>query len=317
MKAIGGYFGLELNGRGEFHKNAFRLNTGRNALEYILRANSYKKIFIPYYTCDALLESVVKLKIEHEFYSINHDFEPIFDIGSIEKEEAFLYTNYFGLKGNYIHKIAKSCKNLIVDNAQAFYSLPIKAIDTFYSARKFFGVPDGAYLYSNKTLNIELKRDISYKRFDHLLMRVEKGAEYGYSVFNDNEKLLEDNPIKKMSRLTQKLLASIDYRKIAKKRIANFNYLNSKIKSINHLNFSNQVEQVPMTYPLLTNKKGLRNKLISEKIYTPQYWPNVLEWAPKDSLEYKLADNLVFLPIDQRYGKKEMDIIVNVLRISG
>ena len=40
---IGGYFGLELLDNGEFHKNAIRLNTGRNALEYILQSNRYKK----------------------------------------------------------------------------------------------------------------------------------------------------------------------------------------------------------------------------------------------------------------------------------
>ena len=41
MKELGGYFELELPKKTEFHKDAVRLNSGRNALEYILLAKSY------------------------------------------------------------------------------------------------------------------------------------------------------------------------------------------------------------------------------------------------------------------------------------
>ena len=54
-KAIGGYFELELPLKEEFHKDALRLNSGKNCLEYILRARQYKKVYIPYYTCDVVL----------------------------------------------------------------------------------------------------------------------------------------------------------------------------------------------------------------------------------------------------------------------
>ena len=69
VESIGGYFGLELRSK-EFHKDAIRLNTGRNALEYILLANSYKK-YLPCFTCNVLLEPIKKLNIQVVFYSIN------------------------------------------------------------------------------------------------------------------------------------------------------------------------------------------------------------------------------------------------------
>ena len=65
MKAIGGYFELELQKNEEYHKDALSLNTGRNALEYILKANAYKKIYIPYFTCDVLLQPILKLKLKY------------------------------------------------------------------------------------------------------------------------------------------------------------------------------------------------------------------------------------------------------------
>ena len=67
-KTIGGYFELELPCKAEYYTNAVRLNTGRNCLEYILRLRQYKKVYIPYYTCEVVLEPFHKLNIEYEFY---------------------------------------------------------------------------------------------------------------------------------------------------------------------------------------------------------------------------------------------------------
>ena len=75
MDAIGGYFSLELPIHEEYHKYALKLNTGRNCLEYILRCRHYSKVYIPYYTCDVILEPLQKLGIAFDFYHINLDFE--------------------------------------------------------------------------------------------------------------------------------------------------------------------------------------------------------------------------------------------------
>ena len=60
---IGGYFELELPDSGGFlHNDGVLLNSGRNALEYVLRAlGEVKGLFIPYYTCDVVMEPVEKL----------------------------------------------------------------------------------------------------------------------------------------------------------------------------------------------------------------------------------------------------------------
>ena len=49
-------------------------------------------------------------------------------------------------------------KNVIIDNVQAYFQRPIEGFDTLYSCRKYFGVPDGAVLYTD--LEIEpLEKD--------------------------------------------------------------------------------------------------------------------------------------------------------------
>ena len=93
-----------------------------------------------------------QLNINYEFYHINEMLEP--EIKQINNDSALLYTNYFGIKVEFIQSIIKKNKNIIIDNSQAFYAEPINGIDTFYSPRKFFGVPDGGYLSINKKINI-------------------------------------------------------------------------------------------------------------------------------------------------------------------
>jgi hypothetical protein len=311
--AIGGYFGLELNGHGEYHNNAVRLNTGRNALEYLLIAGQYKKIYLPYYTCDVLLEPITKLKIPYEFYEINEQFEAIFDFAIIKKDECFLYTNYFGLKNNFIGQIRSKCINLIVDNCQAFYAIPIQGIDTFYSPRKFFGVTDGAYLYSEKVIEASLEKDFSHGRFEHLLRRIDTNAEDGYPYFVNNDQLLSNMPILSMSNLTQEVLSSIDYVKVATIRRDNYKYLHSFLQDANQLKLQIDSDCVPMVYPFYSANLKLREKLIKHKVYTARYWPNVLKWVSEDSVEWKFVTNLLHLPIDQRYSEEELNKIISIV----
>jgi len=311
---IGGYFGLELNKSIGYHKNAIALNTARNALEYVLIAKKYQKVYIPYFTCDVILEPFQKLNIAYEFYKIDENFEPIFDFEKILENQAFLYTNYFALKDKFIKFLAEKTCNLIIDNAQSFFSKPLRGLDTFYSPRKFFGVPDGAYLYSDTKLGQDLKTDKSITRFSHLLKRIDNSAEEGYLDFINNDKSLENNPIKKMSSLTSELLASINYESIVAIRKKNMAYLHFSLSASNKLKFDTKKIGVPMVYPLLTKDgNSLRKHLINNKIFTARYWPNVTNWAKKDSFEYFLAENLIALPIDQRYTENDMKIILNTI----
>lgn len=313
MNAIGGYFDLELNNRNEYHSKAIRLNTGRNAFEYILKTKKYNKIYLPYYTCNVLLEPIIKLNLLYDFYFIDENFEPIFNLSNLQDDECFLYTNYFGLKDDFICSIEKNVSNLIIDNAQAFYTKPVKEIDTFYSPRKFFGVSDGAYLYTNKPMETELNQDISYTRFEHLLRRSDLNAEDGYLFFVKNEQLLCNMPILKMSNLTRKILNSIDYHNVAFRRRENYSYFHNVLKDLNQINFELNSNQVPMVYPFYTDDMNLRKRLNENRVYTAQYWSKILDYLGTEYLEYKFAANIIHLPIDQRYSENDLEKIVKII----
>ena len=274
ISPIGGYFELEVRQGELYHKNAIRLNTACNCFEYVLSVRQYSKVYIPYYTCEVMLKPIERMGVEYEFYHINEVFE-VPQLPSLKEGEAFLYTNYFGLKQNYIQYLAKAYgSKLIVDNAQAFFAKPISGIDTFYSARKYFGVPDGAFLYTSKLLEQDLEQDVSYERVTHLLKRIEFGAEAGYHDFKKNDDFLCDQGIKMMSKLTELLLKGVDYELAKKKRQENYSVINAKLSDSNQIYLKLEIDSVPLVYPYLTGDTTLKQKLIKEKVFVATYLPD-------------------------------------------
>ncbi len=312
-KSIGGYFGLELPQGAEYHGGAIALNTGRNCLEYILRVRGYKRVYLPLYSCDVLLEPFGKLGIDYTFYHINEHLELAEDI-ILGDGEALLYVNYYGLKQRHVETLAERYgKRLIVDNTQAFYARPLEGIDTFYSCRKFFGVADGAYLYCDKPLDINLEQDRSWDRMTHLLKRVDISPEAAYADFTHQDELLKGNPMRTMSTLTRRIMMSIDYPQASDKRRENFTVLDSALKHRNAMALPMDSDAVPMVYPFMTTDPGLRQRLIDNKVYVATYWPNVKEWGGHDTLEYTLSCNLLPLPVDHRYGTEDMKRILQLI----
>jgi hypothetical protein len=309
MSAIGGYFELELSNRGEYYPDAIDLNSARNALEYIIRAKKIQRLFIPYYICNTVLELLDKLGATYIFYNIDKYLDPLFDL-KLKSRDAFLYVNYFGVKQKTVKLLTGKYKNLIIDNAQAFYCRPLPGVDTFYSTRKFFGVPDGAYLYTDKFLEIKLDRDISMDRIGHLLKRIEYGPEYGYKDFLQNENFLSGQPIKRMSYLTRAILRNINYSNVKRRREKNFLFLHKHIGNINELKIDIDNIVGPMVYPLLIEKKGLKESLIKDKIFLATYWKNVFDLVSEKDFEFNLVKYLIPLPVDQRYEKRDLIKIV-------
>lgn len=315
---IGGYFNLELSSRGSFlHCDGNCLNTGRNALEYILSSlPRISRLWIPYFTCDAIIEPITRLKVPHSFYSINEGLEIAGEL-TLLPDEYVLVTNYFGLKDAYVRRLASRFKDkLIVDNAQAYFCEPVSGIKTIYSPRKFVGVPDGGIAFMDNGRDVsQYDADISYDRCVHLLKRFDLAASEGYADFKNNSLKLSNRPIRQMSSLTKALLQSIDFESIRRRRIDNFMTLHQSLSTGNGLEIPPLDDfSCPMVYPYFTKDASLKKKMIENKVYVATYWPNVFNWCCEDVLEYVLADRMVALPIDQRYGKEEMNRISIIIK---
>jgi hypothetical protein len=311
MREMGGYLQLDRGVKPAYHKGAVALNSARNAVAYLKMAKTIKKLYLPYYLCASVFETCEREGIEYEFYHVDSKFLPVFD--KELKDGEYLYVvNYFGqVSKKEIIKLKKRFNNIIVDNVQAFYEKAIKGIDTIYSCRKFFGVPDGAYLACDLK-GVQLEEDFSAERMKHVLGMVEgKTASANYKDFQQNEELIDKLPLRSMSKLTETILSTIDYKLIEKKRFENWKVLEKALKDKNKLELT--TTKGPYCYPFYCeNGAKKRKELAALGIFVPTLWPNVLEYVGCD-LEKDYVKNILPLPCDQRYTKEDMKMLVKIL----
>ena len=70
-KEIGGYFGFESFQGKEYYTGLTAVNSGRNALLYILKARNIQKLIIPRFLCDSISELCKREGYPYEEYAIN------------------------------------------------------------------------------------------------------------------------------------------------------------------------------------------------------------------------------------------------------
>lgn len=309
MKSIGGYFELECGQTPLYYKDGIYLNLCRSALRYFIRALGIKKIHIPYFTCPVVEAAILKEGCEVSKYTLTKDLLPETDIPT---NDFILYNNYFGVLGENVEALSGLYPNLIVDNAQAFFSSP-RARASIYSPRKFFGLPDGGVLRGKDIPIIRLDKGISIDTISHLIKRIELGAEKGYADFVKNDSVLDVYDLEMMSNLTRALMGNIDYENAKEKRLKNFEYLRSHLDTDFPISLSK--DDVPLIFPLyLEHGEEVRKRLIDKHIYCAKYWPNVENEVSKSSIEYSLIKNIIAIPIDQRYDIPDMDYILDSLK---
>lgn len=306
MREIGGYIELDTFTGPMLHGDGIKLNCGRNALAYLIEAKRIDKLWMPKFMCDSCDKVLSDRGVVVEYYSIGLDFKPI-----VPEWDGWLYVvNYYGQLSN--EYLASLGDRVIVDNAQAYFQDPVPGMDTLYTCRKFFGVADGAVLYTDKTIEVE-QQDESFRRMNFLLGRYERTASEFYPEYAANNNFFENEPIKRMSKLTENLLHGIDYERVRQRRTENFAFLHERLHGINRLNLT--IPEGAFMYPLyLENGAEIRKKLQAMKIYIPTLWPSVFALCGKMEPEYDMAKNILPLPVDQRYWTEEMEYLADEVR---
>ena len=309
-KEIGGYLELERFTGTMLHEGALALSSGRACLSYLIEQRGIRKIALPDYNCDVVAEACRDHDIRIRFYTVGTDLRPK-DLRTEEDEWLYLVNYYGQLTAEELKDFAGRTPKLILDNAQAYFAMPPEGVDTIYTCRKFVGVADGGFLYTDAPAR-ELPRDESMERMDFVLGRFERTAGEFFAASTRNNDSLSTEP-RRMSRITENLLHAVDYDRVRRIRTENFSRLHEALGGLNSLKL--RPVEGAYVYPLMRPEgQKLRWQLIERKIFIPQLWGNVPEEQPGDSDACVLAEQIVPLPCDQRYGAEEMAYIIEAVR---
>lgn len=321
MKEIGSFIELELPKGRELYtgeENVVRLNTGRAAIWHALRLTGAGTIWIPYYQCETVREFLQKKHCQIKYYHQDNQFYPT-DLNPAD-EDAVLLVNYYGIMSfERMKALAAGYRKVIIDNCQAFFCPPIPDAYTVYSARKFVGVADGAYVVGKGASMYmdEYPQCYSSDTAAFLLKRIEYGCEgKGYESRTINETRIDTEDIMKMSALTRAMLDGADYEYNKARRKENFRLAHELYAGINGINPTLYLDEdtIPMVYPLVVEDDDLLGVLLDVKHFQGHWWEYITEELPESTFEHWLSRYVIPITIDQRYGEAEIRHIHAVVK---
>lgn len=332
---IGGEFEIDLSSQRDGfvpHLDTYYYASGRTALYQILRllAPKHQKIWLPDWLCHSMVEAVVKAGFEYCFYELDDQFNATLnalDQVGYTDGNVMLMVNYFGLQDLTV--IAKTIKGafpnsvVIEDDVQAYWTFAEKenlyADYRFTSLRKSFAVPDGGLVKTYKPMPIvkggNTFSQLKLKAGQMKLNRGQEGIkdEVYLTLYKEGERRIDDNYDSVMSDTAKRLYAGADIRQAKRQRQANAACI---IKGLQKLGIKPLIpvldDIVPLFVPIyLENRDEVRKRMFQHKVFCPVHWP-------LEGMNVKCGANMaaheLSLIVDQRYGQKDMDEIINCLK---
>ena len=320
-------------------------DTGRSALKALLARLNMQEgtILLPEYTCESVIKCFPQDRIS--FYKIREDFT--IDDGDLsgklnENVRIFFLMHYFGTVQPYhiskkIQDAARRYDFIIIEDTTHSLLSCSAAIGDYMiaSLRKWLPLPGLGILYTrqdtaslmNTKENYEASLDnerIKAMILKSMYLKGELDCNEEYRrIFKECEERIDNGrEILKASRLSIFLAGCYSIEDIAYKRVHNYKRLLSRLamhgyEPVNKCALDAEGDDVPFAYVIRCDNADTRDKLRSylmeHRVYCAVHWP--IDGIREDERAGHVhnADTLLTLPIDQRYGDKEMDYLADMI----
>lgn len=322
-RIVGGMFGLAdpvpcsmprlpfLNGDATFFVSA------RSAMRFVIRQRNPRRIWMPSYLCETMLQALEGTGAELVFFPVDYDSQ-ITDHKWLQRlghHDIVVLISYFGfaIPEDLCRAVHERGALVLEDASQALLSSHVGRHADFvvYSPRKFIGVPDGGILVNFSGQVIEGVKSLVpppepwwLNAFMASLLRREFD-QHGedrkwFELFQDSEANcpVGDYASSELTRML--LLHTFDYADVAARRRANYQFLLSGLKDVAlfpHL----PANVVPLGFPIRVSKRDeLRRWMFDLEIYLPIHWPVPYQVPAEFTDCRRLANDILTLACDQR-----------------
>lgn len=338
---LGSEFNLSLNELHIVKNNLFTylkdykvqwFDYGRSALRHIPIPKG-RIVLLPEFICESVIKCFCKNSIR--FYCINEMFQiDIYDLlEKIDETVGVIYVaHYFGfLQSESILSMIREIANkrgilVIEDTTQSLFSAHKLFGDYMLaSIRKWMAVPMGGILYTKQAVLPELstcrQNNDNTKAYGMILKEIFLKMSYDTNVayreiFSEAEELVDSSAdVGRISDFAYFLIKCVDIENLIERRKRNSARLSEGLKElgIDSIRLFDKSE-CPLVYPIrVKNRDDFRRYLMENRVYSAVHWPfdGIL---PEERINAKKnAETLLSLPIDQRYGEKEIDYMINVI----
>ena len=331
---LGGEFEIDLSIQRDLvpQPDMYYYASGRTALYQILRSlgPQHTRVWMPDWLCHTMVEAAERAKTEVVFYELNSDYKATLealDKSGFRDGEAVLMVNYFGLQD--LKPTAKAIKEqypqsiVIEDDVQAYWCFAEQenpyADFRFTSMRKAFAIPDGGLVKTSRLMPDAMATNtFAPLKVKAGVMKLHRGQdgikdEDYLALFRQGDELISENYEGRMSDDSKRLFAGTDFEQAKRQRRANTEVILEGLKSLGIKPLIEvPADAVPLFIPIyLENRDEVRRRMFQHEVFCPVHWPleGLVVKNGKDMAEHELS-----LIVDQRYGKKEMNLILSLVR---
>ena len=321
------------------------LSTGRSATRLVLQTieernpNVKKVAIIPPFTCYTVIDPFIDFGYKIHTLPLSSDLSTVPEdiLNSVESTQAevLLVHRYYGFdtlpEFNEIIELLRSKGVVIIEDCtQCLYSDFALSDADYYvgSIRKWCGVPDGGFAicrdgnFEQKPCRsdekmVEAKRIASELKYQFLFEA--KGDKLTYKAkYIEAEGLLgAQKELYLIGELSAKIQAELDIAILKQKRRENFNMLLKGLQNVADLSILFKVlpeDVTPLYFPILVaDRLQWQDFLADNDIYAPVVWPKPSRCPVIDNNSQKVYDQILCIPIDQRYGTDDMKRIVKII----
>ncbi len=311
--------------------------SGRNAIDLairdILTKRQVTKVFVPSYSCVSMLQSFVDRGLPIEFYDVRHsDKGFVYDIPNVDKNSVVLIMSYFGLDAENEQKTIMNIHEkgaVIIEDITHSLLRSIPASETsdylVASLRKWFAIPAGGWI-GKRHGKLAWKPDMesNHAVIDKIAAMKEKYEYLTGSIDNKENYLLAqakfDNDLIHVDRMLMlddtslDILRRTDIEAVIRRRKENTKVLIEGLKDLDknviELPVVDLQSDTLLFFPVFMktdDRDSLRKYLISQGIYCPVHWPEVM------GASVGIRANELSLICDQRYTEGDMKAIVNTI----
>lgn len=332
-----------------YNREVTYLRCGREALLYVainIRliglhvGGETPVILFPAYCCWSMSAPFIKDGWNVVYYRLNEDLS--IDINYLDnllsayRPQAVLTMNYYGStdtrEGIDCIRRFDSRISIIEDFSHctfSFASIFNSEVDYYVSSiRKSVGIPDGAIVLSKHTTDKSIihAEDLNFSNqrysfqtlknvYSYTKNQEDKSSFLG-SLQECERNLDEFQCVHGISSMALKMLEGINGEMIACARGANMRHLwyrlNGHIEMVSGLQKS--FEGAPFSLPILVkNRDSIQSRLARKGLYTQLLWPISDEAQRVCRVSKRMNDEMLSVPIDQRYSWDDIEDISNIL----
>lgn len=320
--------------------------SGRAAISAALRAILTVaprpwRFLLPSYLCPAVLQPLQNLGVAYDFYPVTDrlstDWDDVRRSTHSQHYTGLLFIPYFGATGYGapLDDLFPDRENsfVIEDLAQAMLSPRAghRGDYVIYSPRKFFGLPDGGALIAKNNAPAPSPptpgdgffglRLLAFRLRELFRCENLRDRKTHLSAFKAANQYLDAcTTAPAMSDCSVQLLERDDLQAARRRRCENFAFLREhwpRHKRVIPLELPWHPSDVPLGFPVWAAKRdAFKSALIQRGIFPPVHWnlPEAVRTDTRFRASRELSEHILTIPCDQRYGTKEMNVVIRAVR---